>query len=105
MCTVVAELLRGFDFRTSKYTKYWGKKSSEDSLVDKIRKKFGTDGKAIVIFWGNWGKAPNALRNGPPTPGIGIRRFVHRRLLNDRRQLVQGEETRVVGLKGWGLKP
>jgi len=28
----------------------------------------------LTIAWGNWGKNPNALKNGAPTPGIGIRR-------------------------------
>jgi hypothetical protein len=32
----------------------------------------------LVIAWGNWGRNPNALKNGAPTPGIGIRRSFER---------------------------
>ena len=72
-------------FRSSKYSVYLAKKSSEDKLVDRIRNTFAEKGKALVIFWGNWGRLPNRLRNGPSTPGIGLRRFIHRRLSADTR--------------------
>jgi len=71
-------------FRSSKYSVYLAKKSSEDKLVDRIRDTFAEEGKALVVFWGNWGLQPNRLRNGPSTPGIGLRRFIHRRLSADR---------------------
>jgi hypothetical protein len=74
---------RGAYFRSRKYSSYLAKKASEDKLVDRIRNTFGSNGKAIVIFWGNWGQQPNSLRNNPSTPGIGLRRFIHRRLKND----------------------
>ena len=70
-------------FRSSKYSVYLAKKASEDKLFDRIRNTFAEEGKALVIFWGNWGRQPNRLRNGPSTPGIGIRRFIHRRLATD----------------------
>jgi len=73
-------------FRSSKYAVYLATKASNDKLVDKIRNVFGKDGKTIVVFWGNWGQRPNALRNGPSSPGIGLRRFIHRRLANDTRK-------------------
>ena len=72
-------------FRSSKYAVYLGTKSCNDKLFDQIRNAFGKDNKTIVILWGNWGQQPNALRNGPPTPGIGLRRIIHRRLSNDTR--------------------
>lgn len=72
-------------FRQVRYTVYLGTKSSEDKLADKIRHSFGADGRAVVVLWGNWGSDPNKLRNGAPTPGIGLRRFIHRRLQNDNR--------------------
>ena len=31
----------------------------------------------IVMFYGDWGKNPNALKGSAPTPGIGLRRRVH----------------------------
>ena len=86
---VVAPLLKPFYekmyFRSSKYAVYIATKSCNDKLFDQIRNTFGKGDKTIVIFWGNWGMRPNALRNGPPTPGIGLRRLIHRRLTNDRR--------------------
>ena len=85
----VAQYLKPFYekiyFRSSKYAVYLATKSCNDKLVDEIRNTFGKEGKAIVIFWGNWGQRPNALRNGPSTPGIGLRRFIHRRIANDTR--------------------
>ena len=64
-------------FRSSKYSVYLAKKSSEvralrarvapwrhHKLVDRIRNTFAEEGKALVIFWGNWGRLPNRLRNG-----------------------------------------
>jgi hypothetical protein len=78
-------------FRTSKYTVYLRTKASRDRMVDRIRNIFGGRGpdehrRAIVVFWGDWGMRPNALRNGPSSPGIGLRRFVHARLKRDRFQ-------------------
>jgi hypothetical protein len=77
--------------RTSKYSVYLATKASQDKFVDRVRNAFGGPPgaeRAIVVVWGNWGGGgshPNALRNQGPTPGIGFRRFVHRRLVNDRR--------------------
>jgi len=86
---VVSHLLKQFYerafFRTNKYAVYLGTKACNDKLFDQIRNTFGKDDKTIVIFWGNWGQRPNSLRNGPPTPGIGLRRLIHRRLSNDTR--------------------
>ena len=88
----LAAFYRGAYFRSRKYSSYLAKKASEDKLVDRIRNTFGKSqssqtssivNKAIVIFWGNWGQQPNSLRNNPSTPGIGLRRFIHRRLRND----------------------
>ena len=105
--------LRGFYdgafFRSSKYSVYLAKKASQDRLVDRLRNVFGAGNKAVVVFWGNWGARPNGLRNGPPTPGIGLRRFIHRRLLNDRRRVGPGQHhggeaaVKVAELKGGTL--
>ena len=56
-----------------------GKRSSEDKLKDRIRKTFieGSDSKEVCIIWGNWGRNPN-LKHQPPTPGIGLRRNIHK---------------------------
>ena len=88
--TQVAHHLSGFYqrafFRSNKFTVYLGTKSCNDKLVDRIKNAYrGENGQTIVIMWGNWGQRPNALRNGPSTPGIGLRRMVHRRLSNDTR--------------------
>jgi hypothetical protein len=84
---------QGAYFRSSKYSIYLATKSSQDRFVDRIRNAFGggtangraDGGRAVVVAWGNWGRLPNALRNSGPTPGVGFRRFVHRRLASDRR--------------------
>jgi hypothetical protein len=36
--------------------------------------KVVSEEEKLIIGWGNWGKNPNALKNGSPTPGIGIKR-------------------------------
>src|SRR5215210_308187 len=61
------------------YTTFLGYQSSEDKFKDRIRKKFDPygDGSKIVIGYGNWGLNPNALKNGAPKPGIGLRRRIH----------------------------
>ena len=66
-------------FRAFKYTTFLGYRSSEDKFKDRIRKTFDPDGDGskIVIGYGNWGRNPNALKNGAPTPGIGLRRRIH----------------------------
>lgn len=88
-------------FRSSKYSVYLAKKSSEDKLVDRIRNTFAEEGKALVIFWGNWGRLPNRLRNGPSTPGIGLRRFIHRRLSADTRNKVTYFGTTLTVFEGY----
>jgi hypothetical protein len=95
---------QGAYFRSSKYSIHLA--TSQDRFVDRIRNAFGggtafsfalrakreekangsaDGGRAVVVAWGNWGRLPNALRNSGPTPGVGFRRFVHRRLASDRR--------------------
>ena len=71
-------------FRRRKYRSLLGKRSSEDKLVHKIKTTFdavskrGTEhGHKLIIMWGNWGRNPN-LRHQPPSPGIGLRRRIHR---------------------------
>jgi transposase len=44
--------------------------------VARIIAAFGAN---AVLFWGAWGRSPN-LRHQPPSPGIGLRRQVHRKL-------------------------
>lgn len=104
MCRYLRSFYEGSFFRSSKYSVYLAKKASQDRLVDRLRNVFGAGNKAVVVFWGNWGAAPNALRNGPPTPGIGLRRFVHRRLLHDRRRVESvAEQGRGRGVSGRDL--
>ena len=82
-------------FRQFKFLTYCKSKSSEKKFMNKVKKTFGPSNAPnnhikcmrreevknasksqdhLTIAWGNWGKTPNALKNGAPTPGIGIRR-------------------------------
>ena len=85
-------------FREFKFLVYSKTKSSEDRFKHKIFETFKDSqtevdyGKCssdvmkanaskevskcqdFLIGWGDWGKKPNALKCGGPTPGIGIRR-------------------------------
>jgi hypothetical protein len=87
--------------RHAKYSVFLAKRASQDRLVDRIRNTFGGgrgcggQPKGVLIFWGNWGARPNGLKGSPSTPGIGLRRFVHRRLCKDRwhGQTVSGSGT------------
>ena len=87
-------------FRQFKFSTYTKTKSSEDKFAHKIFETFKTPAAAVkpcmfpvmmensqkeitkreevLIGWGNWGKSPNALKAGSPTPGIGIRRRFER---------------------------
>jgi hypothetical protein len=90
-------------FRTNKFTVYCKEKSSEAKFFNKIKETFSkpkelsswlerdTTGQfemikenikkqefsGFVIGYGNWGKNPN-LKNNDPTPGIGLRRRLHK---------------------------
>jgi hypothetical protein len=85
-------------FREFKFLVYNKTKSSEDSFKHKVFETFKdsqtkldygkcssdvmkanaskevTKCQDFLIGWGDWGKNPNALRCGCPTPGVGIRR-------------------------------
>lgn len=93
-------------FRQFKFLGYCKTKSSEDKFANKVQTTFSKSSEAkkkingqlkgvnslsqemlenahkatqeLVIGWGNWGKNPNALKAGAPTPGIGIRRRFER---------------------------
>lgn len=86
--------------RNRKLTAYWKKKSSQDRLVHRISKTFASacgDGDAsspahLHILWGNWGRKPNALKGSSSTPGIGLRRYVHKRLSRGLQVVVSSED-------------
>lgn len=84
-------------FRQFKFTNYCKAKSSEHRFVNRVTKEFSKPSSSpakqcmteqmatnaskgastvngLLIGWGNWGKAPNALKGSAPTPGISIRR-------------------------------
>jgi hypothetical protein len=85
-------------FREFKFLVYSKTKSSEDRFKHKVFETFKdsqtkldygkcssdvmkanaskevTKCQDFLIGWGDWGKNPNALRCGCPTPGVGIRR-------------------------------
>jgi len=78
----VQSILDGFYkkkcFRAMNFRKKLGYKSSEDKLKHKIKKTFNPEGnKEIVMFYGDWGRNPN-LKHQAPTPGIGLRRKIHK---------------------------
>lgn len=83
-------------FREFKFLVKSRTKSSEDRFIRKVFNTFKRPNEEVkpcvtekmrtnaskaverwdqfVIGWGNWGKTPNAVKCGGPTPGIGIRR-------------------------------
>ena len=90
-------------FRQSKFTVYRAKKSMVRKFINRIIETFKTpanttkrkwmakcerplnhiyeNGKKettnLVLLYGDWGRNPN-LRNSAPTPGIGLRRQIHK---------------------------
>ena len=58
--------------------KYCRRRSFTEKLCNRIITLFQRE---AVLLWGNWGRTPNGLRHQPSTPGIGLRRQVHRRFL------------------------
>jgi hypothetical protein len=93
-------------FREQKFTKYSRQKYSEQKYVNKLYNTFKDpvpqdlidkkhcatpemiqnalksiqSVKQIWIGWGNWGKNPNALVGSAPTPGIGLRRRIEKKI-------------------------
>ena len=84
-------------FRNNAFTSYTLKQSSEDKMINRLKKFIKEkkkkkpkdysaekikanvnlrEYKDVVLFYGNWGRSPN-LRNSAPTPGIGLRRKIH----------------------------
>jgi len=70
----LAALYARTGFRRRRYRAFLGRKSSEDKLCHRIRQRFGSHSP---IMYGNWGRNPN-LRHQAPTPGIGLRRRLHK---------------------------
>ena len=91
-------------FRNNKFSKYALTRSSEDKFISKLKtfaenlhsakesslSKDDVDTKIqyntklqnfndVIMFYGNWGKSPN-LKNSMPTPGIGLRRKIHKHI-------------------------
>lgn len=66
-------------FRRHKFRAWSGRKSSEDKFINALLKRFNTDSRRLVIMYGDWGRNPN-IRHSPPTPGIGLRRRIHKRV-------------------------
>lgn len=83
-------------FRNDKFSKYVLTKSSEDKMLNRLKKFVDgrrglrikepfdeivsrnfekTDYDSVNVFYGNWGRSPN-LKNQAPTPGIGLRRKI-----------------------------
>jgi len=54
-----------------RYEAHWGRRSSEDRFVHRVRQAF--PGDVAAMFYGAWGAQPN-LKHQPPSPGIGLRR-------------------------------
>jgi hypothetical protein len=69
--------------RALKFTVFLRTKSSEDKLIHRIRKTFESvwDPKSqsnVLLVYGSWGRNPNCLKSNAPTPGIGLRRRLHK---------------------------
>lgn len=74
------DLYKATTFRRQAFRVFCGRKSADDKFINRIEKTFKTtDDTKLVILYGNWGRNPN-LKHSPPTPGIGLRRRVHRRV-------------------------
>lgn len=93
-------------FREQKFTKYCRQKHSEQKYVNKLFNTFKDpvpqdlidkrhcttpkmvqnalksiqNLKQIWIGWGNWGRNPNSLVGSAPTPGIGLRRRIEKKI-------------------------
>jgi hypothetical protein len=66
-------------FRRHKFQAWSGRKLSDDKFINALLKRFNTDSRRVVITYGDWGRNPN-IRHSPPTPGIGLRRRIHKRV-------------------------
>jgi hypothetical protein len=93
-------------FRQSKFLVYCAKKSVVQKFINRIKSTFSKPVKTsrhewmkhstrpevddikrnarlatskLVIMYGDWGRNPN-LRNSAPTPGIGLRRLIHKHI-------------------------
>lgn len=73
------ELFDRPSFFRRRYRTFLGRQSSQDKLLHRLKNTFGGAGKELVVMCGNWGRTPN-LRHQPPTPGIGLRRYIHKQL-------------------------
>ena len=66
-------------FRQHKFLVYSKTKSADVKAIQKIKTFYDTrypDQKKLMMY-GNWGRCPN-IKNSAPTPGIGLRRKVHK---------------------------
>ena len=63
-------------FRWGRFMAWAKRDQSVERFAKKIVETFGSGGKQVVIFYGDWGRNPN-LKNQAPTPGIGLRRLLH----------------------------
>lgn len=99
---VFEDTYKALKFRNIKFSKYTLNMSSEDKMIHNLKSfikekrssskskncndtidkliKANADKKEykkVVMLYGNWGKNPN-LKNSAPTPGIGLRRRIHK---------------------------
>jgi hypothetical protein len=52
------------------------KEYSSNAIKENIQKQ---EFENVLMFYGNWGRNPN-LKNSAPTPGIGLRRKIHKKI-------------------------
>ena len=64
-------------WRSERMSAKMKRRRSEQAFVQRIKEKFGIEGRQLVILYGNWGRRPN-LKNQAPSPGVGLRRLIHR---------------------------
>ncbi len=64
-------------WRSERMSAKMKRRRSEQAFVQRIKEKFGIEGRQLAILYGNWGRRPN-LKNQAPSPGVGLRRLIHR---------------------------
>ena len=64
-------------FRWGRFMAWATRDLSVKRFAEKIVETYGSGGKPVVVFYGDWGRNPN-LKNQAPTPGIGLRRLLHK---------------------------
>jgi hypothetical protein len=74
--TLMEEVYERRAFRAARFTAWSRREKSVGSFIERILEKYGEQ-RHVVVFYGDWGRNPN-LKHQAPTPGISLRRALHR---------------------------